>query len=107
MIDAITGVAELPRIDPGTFEPVYMWLYTQNLTSNNEGEDVPCTTTQSADLYHSGDKYYTLGLYKYAFDELTTAVENRNRVITTAIPHVSANITPKSPHNDPMNTTND
>lgn len=68
--EAATGVVHLPDNTPETFDNVRAWLYSNQLTTNRDGEDRSCNNGELVDVFIFGDKYDMPKLCNKANDQL-------------------------------------
>ena len=97
--EAVNGIVELVEEEPEIFDIAHSWLYTNELTRSEGGEDVPCLKIQLADLFVLADKLDMPLLCNKAIDVLKSTFLETN--VVPGVPLIEIAYT-KTPKNSPL-----
>ena len=88
---------ELPEENPSIFENVHTWLYTKEIKSITNGEDVPCNVNRLVELFIFGDKMGMPTFCNETIDLLIHAFEKENQVVAFFLARAWENTSAGSP----------
>ena len=88
---------ELPEENLSFFENVHTWLYTKEIKSITNGEDVPYNVNKLAGLFIFGDKMSMPTFCNETIDLLIHAFEKENQVVAFFLARAWENTSARSP----------